>query len=40
MFVQKFMPSEKAAHGLMAEGLKPCVKKGENDIGSCIGLAR
>ncbi len=33
---QKFMPSEKAAHGLKAVGLNPCVKKGENDIGSCI----
>ena len=36
MFAQKFMPSERAAHGLKAVGLKPCVKKGENDIGSCI----
>jgi hypothetical protein len=40
MLVQKFMPSAKAAHGFMAEGLKPCVKRGENDIASCVGLAR
>jgi hypothetical protein len=40
MLVQKFMPSVKAAHGFMAKGLKPCIKNGENDIGSCVGLAR
>lgn len=33
---QKFIPSAKAAHGLKAIGLKPCIKRGENDIGSCI----
>jgi len=38
--VQKFMPSVKAAHGFMAKGLKPCVKSGENDIGSGAELVR
>ena len=40
MLVQKFMPSDKAAHGFMAKGLKPCIKNGENDIASCTGFGR
>ncbi len=39
MLVQNFMPSAKVANGFMAKGLKPC-KIGENDIGSCVALAR
>jgi hypothetical protein len=39
MLVQKFMPSVKAAHGFMAKGLEPCIKNGENDIGSGVELA-
>ncbi len=37
-FFQKFIPSAKAAHGFAAIGLNPCVKNGENDIGSGIWL--
>ena len=40
MLVQAFMLSDKAAHGFMAKGLKPCIKNGENDIASCTGLGR